>query len=234
MEIEKRQQRQVVSHLPFYLKCGAIFLLLSLSVLVIACGTNGTTATDSDNPQVTVTIRFSNGLSSLGTALPYMCGAWASETTPSFNPGSEVPVYAHFVHNVNGNPVGIGGASAQASIEWADGSRDNQAETTTSDGLAVFYFTIPNRPDIVGKNNLVTISFTGPNGQTCKVDNQSQPDAFFTLIVASPTPTVTPSVAPTVEITRPVISPPIITPPFLPPGRRNNSTPTPTGQPPGF
>src|SRR5947209_3968679 len=224
MEIEKQQQRRAISHRPFYLKCGAIFLLLSLSVLVIACGASNTATTDPNDPQATVTISFSNNLPSLGTVLPYMCGAWTSDTTPGFNPGSEIAVYAHFVHNVNGNPIGVGGASAQASVEWADGYRDSQAGTTTSDGLAVFYFTIPNRPDIVGKNNLVTISFTGPNGQTCSVDNQSQPGAFFTLIIASPTPTVTPPAA-TAESTQP-ITPPIITPPFFPPGKKDQPTPT--------
>src|SRR6266852_1441484 len=230
MEIE--QQRAAASHLPFYLKCGAIFLLLSLSVLVIACGASNTT-TDVKGPQATATIRFNDNLSSLGTVLPYMCGAWTSDTTPGFNAGSEIAVYAHFVHNVNGNPVGVGGASAQASVEWADGYRDSQAGTTTSDGLVVFYFTIPNRPDIVGKNNLVTISFTGPNGQTCNVDNQSQPGAFFTLIIASPTPTVTPPAA-TAESTQPVTSP-IITPPFfVPPNKRNQPTSTPSGMPSGF
>src|SRR2546421_6809720 len=197
METEKQQQQQraVAPHLSFCLKCGAMFLLLSLSALVIACGASNTSTADLNGPQVTVTIRFNDNLSSLGTVTPYLCGAWITNTTPGFNPGSEIPVYAHFVHNVNGNPVGVSGASAQASVEWADGYRDSRAGTTTSDGLAVFYFTIPNRPDMVGRNNLVTVSFTGPNGQACSVDNQSQPAAFFTLIIASPTPTVTPSAA---------------------------------------
>ena len=110
MEIEKQQQRLTASHLPFYLKCGAILLLLSLSFLVIACGASNTATTaDPNGPQVTVTINFNNNLSSLGTAAPYLCGAWTNETTPGFNPGSEIAVYAHFVHNVNGNPIGVGG-----------------------------------------------------------------------------------------------------------------------------
>ena len=227
MEIE--QQQAAASRLPFCLKCGAIFLLLLLSVLVIACGASNTT-TDLNGPQATATIRFNDNLSSLGTALPYMCGAWSSDTTPGFNPGSEIAVYAHFVHNVNGNPIGVGGASAQASVEWADGYRDSQAGTTTSDGLAVFYFTIPNRPDIVGKNNLVTISFTGPNGQTCSVDNQSQPGAFFTLIIASPTPTVTPSGMPTAQSSQGG-TPSVGTPVIFPGGRRTKPTPIPTSCP---
>ena len=229
MEIEKQQQRITASHLPFYLKCGAILLLLSLSFLVIACGASDTATTaDPNGPQVTVTINFNNNLSSLGTAAPYLCGAWTNETTPGFNPGSAIPVYGHFIHNVNGNPVGVSGASAQARVEWADGSGDSQAGTTTSDGLVVFYFTIPNRSGIVGKNNLVTISFTGPNGETCSVDNQSQPAAFFTLVDATPTATATPSAVPTLQNPLDITPPAVASPIFFPPGKKNQPTPTPT------
>ncbi len=197
-----------------YLKCGAVFLLLSLSILVIACGTSNTTTTaNSSGPQVTVTIKFNNDLSSLGTVAPYLCGAWVTNSTPAFNAGNKIPVYARFVHNVNGNPVGINGASASASVAWADGGRDSQSATTTGDGLAVFYFTIPDRPDLVGKNNLVTVSFSSSDGQTCRVDNQPQPAAFFTFVAASPTPTVTPSAMPKVQNTPIIdITPPIIFP----------------------
>lgn len=220
MKIEKQQQQTMASHRSFYLKCGAVFLLLSLSVLVIACGSSDTTTTaDTNGPQVTVTIKFNNSLSSIGTVAPYLCGAWITNTTPGFNPGSQIPVYARFVHVVNGNPVGVSGASASANIEWADGSRTSQGGTTTSDGLAVFYFTIPNRPGMVGKNNLVTVSFSGPSGQTCNVDNQPQPAAFFTFVVASPTPTVTPSAMPTIQGIQTVTAPGITPPVFVPPGR---------------
>lgn len=219
----KRQSRSV-SGQSCYLKCGAAFLLLSLSVLVIACGSNNTTTTaNSSSPQVTVTIRFNNSLSPLGTVAPYLCGAWVTNSTPALNPGSKVPVYARFIHNVNGNPVGVNGASATASVEWANGGRDSQSASTTSDGLAVFYFTIPNQPNMVGKNNLVMVSFSSPDGQTCRVDNQPQPAAFFTFAAASPTPTATPSAAPTIP-SQPVIN---ITPPIAIPSTRNGS-PIPT------
>src|SRR5690242_10089918 len=105
MEIEKRQKQRRAS---LYLRCGAIFLLLLLSVLVIACGTNTTaTQTDLAGPQVTVTIRFGSNAPPQSTVAPYLCGAWITNTTPGFTPGNEIPVYAHFEHNVNGNPVGI-------------------------------------------------------------------------------------------------------------------------------
>ena len=227
-----KQSQIKAFHFSCYLNGSAILLLLSLSFLIIACGSSNMTTADLNGPPVTVTINFkSSNLSSLGTVAPYLCGAWTYDTTPGFSPGNKIPVYAHFVHNVNGNPVGVSGASAQATVEWADGGRDSQTATTTSDGLAVFYFTIPNQPNMIGKNNLVLVSFTAPNGQTCNVDNQSQPAAFFTLIAAPPTPTVTPSAQSTVESIQTVIST-IPTPlPFLQPGKGNQTTPTPCTNP---
>jgi len=197
-EIEQQHRgRTTGSRLSLYLKCSAILLLLSLSILVVACGASNTTTTANlGEPQVTVTIRFSNNASPTPIISPYLCGAWITNTTPDFKPGDKIPVYAHFIHNVNGNPVGVNGASAQASIEWADGYRDSEVATTGSDGLAVFYFTIPNRSGMVDKNNLVMVSFTGPNGQTCNADNQPQPAAFFTLIKGSSAPKASPSASP--------------------------------------
>ena len=137
-------------HFSFYLKGSAILLLLSLSFLIIACGSSNMTTADLNDPPVTATINFKSTIwSSLGTVAPYLCGAWTYDTTPGFSPGNKIPVYAHFVHNVNGNPVGVSGASAQATVEWADGGRGSQTATTTSDGLAVFYFTIPNQPKMI-------------------------------------------------------------------------------------
>lgn len=209
------------SHLSCYLKCSALLLLLSLSVLLMACGTGNSTSTvDLGAPQVTVTIRFNNNVSPTPTVASYLCGAWITNTTPDFNPGSKIPVYAHFIHNVNGNPVGVSGANAQATVAWADGSTDTQAGTTSGDGLVVFFLTIPNRSNMVNKNNLVTVSFTGPHGETCTIDNEHQPAAFFTLIPAPPKPTTAPPPPPP----PPDVVPPIpgfqdITPPFrFPPG----------------
>lgn len=211
MKIEEQQRRIKGTRLSISLKCSAILLLLSLSVLVVACGASNTTApTNLGAPQVTVTIRFSNNASPIPTVAPYLCGAWATNTTPAFNPGRQIPMYAHFIHNVNGNPVGISGANAQATVEWADGYRDTEAGTTGNDGLVVFYFTIPNRPNMVNKNNLVVVSFTGPNGETCNIDNQPQPAAYFTLI---PAPMPTPTPQPTIPSIKDIAPPFIIFPP---------------------
>jgi hypothetical protein len=195
--IETEQQQRVTgSRLPLhYLKWSALLLLLSLSVLLIACGaSNATSTSDLGSPQVIVTIHFNNNMSPTPTIAPYLCGAWTTNTTPAFNPGRTIPIYAHFIHNVNGNPVGMSGANAQATVEWADGASDTLTATTGDDGLAVFYFTIPNRPNLVNKNNLVVVSFADSNGKTCNVDNQPQPAAYFTLIPAPQNPTPQPTV----------------------------------------
>lgn len=211
LETEEQQQKITGTRLPLSHKCSAILLLLSLSVLVMACGASSTPATTNlTTPQVTVTIRFSNNASPVPTVAPYLCGAWATNTTPAFRPGSEIPVYAHFIHSVNGNPVGVSGANAQATVEWADGYRDTEVGTTGNDGLVVFYFTIPNRANMVNKNNLVIVSFTGPNGETCNVDNHPQPAAYFTLI---PAPVPTPTPQPTMPSIRDIIPPIIVFPP---------------------
>jgi hypothetical protein len=197
MKTEEHQQRTIKFHVSLCLKSVAVLLLLLLSLLVIACGENNANPTpDLGNPQITVTIHFSNNMSSIPTVAPYLCGAWITNTTPAFRPGNKIPVYAHFIHDVNGNPVGVTGASAQASVEWADGYRDSEVAITESDGLAVFYFTIPNRSDMVNRNNLVVVSFTGPNGEICNVDNQLQPAAYFTLIKGTSTPKPSPSASP--------------------------------------
>jgi hypothetical protein len=197
METEEHQQRTTKSHISLSLKGGALPLLFLLSTLIIACSaSNATTTSNLVSPQATFTIHLSNNTSSIPVVASYLCGAWITDTTPIFKPGNKIPVYAHFIHNVNGNPVGVTGANAQAHIEWADGYRDNEVAITQSDGLAVFYFTIPNRPTMVDRNNLVMVSFTGPNGKTCNVDNQPQPAAFFTLINGRSTPEASPIALP--------------------------------------
>jgi len=95
-----------------------------------------------------------------------------------------VPVKGYFLWSLMDN------------FEWADGYRDSKVAITESDGLAVFYFTIPNRSDMVDRNNLVVVSFTGPNGETCNVDNQLQPAAYFTLIKGASTPKASPTASP--------------------------------------
>jgi hypothetical protein len=199
MEPSEQRNTQIAPHFSLYLKCGAIFLLLLMNFIIVACSTGSDTATTNlGAPPVTVTIRFNNDLTTtpLPTQPDYLCGAWITNTSPAFTPGSTIPVYAKFVHLVNGNPQGVPGASAQATLFLADAApRSLQPTTTGSDGLAVFSFQLPNSPNIANRNNLVTVSFTAPDGAACKVDQDRA--AFFTPMLVTPTVTATPGATPT-------------------------------------
>ena len=193
MKPSEQRNTQTVAHFSLYLKCVAIFLLLLMSFIVVACSTGSdTTTANLGAPPVTVTIRFDNDLTT--TALPtqpaYLCGAWITNTSPGFSPGSTIPVYAKFIHLVNGNPQGVAGASAQATLLLADAApRALQATVTGSDGLAVFSFQLPNDPNIANHENLVTVSFTAPDGSACRVDQDRA--AYFSPVLVSPTATGT-------------------------------------------
>jgi hypothetical protein len=195
MEPDEQKKTHTASHFSLYLKCGAIFLLLLMSFIVVACSTTGsdTTTTNLGAPPVTVTIRFNNDLTT--TPLPgqpaYLCGAWVTNTSPGYVPGSTVPVYAKFIHLVSGNPQGVANARAQATLYLANAAPQPLQPTVTGpDGLAVFSFQLPNDPNIANRNNLVTVSFTGPDGSSCKVDQDRA--AYFTPMLVTPTVTSTP------------------------------------------
>lgn len=169
--------------LSIYLKCGAIFLFLTLTVLIVACGgkSTNTNAVDPSTPVVTVTIRIGQSNSSPTPRLPdYMCGAWATNTSPSYS-SSVVSVYAKFTHNVDGNPVGVDAANAIATIMWPDGSSNTESATTTSDGLAVFPVAI--KPIALDKLVLIDVTFSKPGIPNCTVPQA----AYFSVIIASPT-----------------------------------------------
>jgi len=196
MKPSAQSNTQVRPHYSLYLKCGALFLLLVMSFVVVACSTtdSATTTTNLSAPPVTVTIQFNNDLTSLPTQAPYLCGAWITNTSPAFIPGSTIPVYAKFVHLVNGNPEGVAGATAQATLYLADGNvQPLTATTTAADGLAVFSVKLPNDPAISNRNNLVTVAFTAPSA-SCTVDQSRA--AYFTPILVTPTATPTPTPTP--------------------------------------
>lgn len=179
-----------------YLKCGAILLLFALSVLIAACSSSPPTDTSLGDPTVTVTINLNqSALSPTPTLPPYTCGAWVTNATPAYNTTSVVEVYAKFIHNdASDNPVGMGGASAVATIMWPDGSRNTVDATTTSDGLAVFPVSIKTASGsaAIGKVVLVTVQFTSSDGHnSCTVDQDQA--AYFTLVIVSPTATKGPS-----------------------------------------
>jgi hypothetical protein len=207
--------------LSLYLKFGALVFLLFLSVLIAACSSNSG-STQLNPPVATVTINLNQfGGSPTPPLKDYYCGGWATDTTPAFNPNSIVNVYGKVIHNVGGNPEGVGGVTATATIYWPDGST-NMTVTTTSDGLAVFPVAI--KANSLFKEVLVGIVFTTAQGTTlCTVPMGA---AFFTPIQASPTPTstampsATPSVTPSVSPTAGGTTTPTTTP-----------SPTPTTKP---
>lgn len=177
------RQLKTGSSLALYIKCGAIFVLFALSILVVACGGSGTN-TNIDNPPVTVTINLGDNGSPTPPIPKYSCNAWVTDTTPSVY-SNAIAVYAKYTQIVDSNPVGVGGATAQADVLWPDGNSTIVTVQTTSDGLAVFPLSIANRSADLNKIVLVTVQFTGGGAPACTVGSNQA--AFFTLIIASPT-----------------------------------------------
>ncbi len=179
--------------LPFSLKVGAMLSLFALSMLVVACGSNTTSTVDTGALPVTVTIDLNKSNSSPTPGLPeYSCGAWATQSSPPFGT-SVVGVYAKFVHNVKtnpndpndvGNPQGVEGATAVATVIWPNGTQSQVNGTTGADGLASFPISTANRGDAVNKLTLVTVQFTKDGVPPCTVDQTRA--AFFTLVIATP------------------------------------------------
>jgi hypothetical protein len=173
-----------------------LLFLIGSSIVIAACSSanNTTSSANLGAPPVTVTIQFNNDLTALPTQAPYLCGAWITNTSPAFIPDTIIPVYAKFVHLTNGNPQGVDGATAQATVHFANGSTVPLPATTTGpDGLAIFSFKLPGDQIIAAHNNIVTVSFTGSNGAACNVDMSR--GAYFTPILTTPTATPTTTVA---------------------------------------
>ncbi len=178
--------KQLSTHNSFsiYLKCGAIFLLFLLSMLIVACGSSGT-----DNslgqPKVTVTVDLGQNGSPTPLLSEYTCSAWVNNTTPGLNT-PVIGVYAKYIHNVNGNPEGVGQALATAVVNWYDGNASTITATTTSDGLAVFPVSTANRAADLGKIVRVAVTFqASPNAPACTVDGDRA--AYFSLVIATGT-----------------------------------------------
>ena len=179
------KQWKIYSRLSLYAKCGAIFLLLVLSVLIVACGGGAeasTTPVNLNGPVVTVTIKMGNSrISPTPTLPPYWCGAWPAQSTPSFNKGkTKVIIYAKFVQNNNGNPLGVDGATANATFQWGDGTAETLTSTTGTDGLAMFTASTTNHDNALNKVSLVTVAFKKEGVGTCQVTQDRA--AFFTLV----------------------------------------------------
>lgn len=216
-------------HLGLTLKCGSVLFLFLISVLVVACGANNTAQVPGD-PPVTVTINLNQVLASPTPPLaPYACGAWATVATPIYSPTGTEQVYAKFVQNVDGNPVGMNGARATATAYWPSDPPTTISEVTTSDGLAVFSFTL--QPSSVNRVVRVEVNFTSADGlHTCSVTRDQNNAAFFTAIQVSPT--ASPGASPTPGTTPPS-GPPGICPTGVPSFLNPCNTPGPRRTPGG-
>src|SRR5260370_295766 len=179
------KQDKTKNLLNLILKCSALSFLFFMSILIVACTSNGSSQLNPGNPTVTVTIKLGQDTGSPTPPLsPYYCGGWATDTSPPFSSTSTVSVFGKFTQIVEGNPVGIGNATATAQILWPDGTSDTMTTTTTSYGLAVFPVAI--KASAINKLVIINIAFTSPQGTCSK--NQA---AYFTAILVSPTPTKT-------------------------------------------
>jgi hypothetical protein len=213
--------------LTLLMKYGAISFLLILSILIVACSGNGSSQVDPGTPVATVTINLGQVIGSPTPTLnDYYCGGWATDTSPPFSSTSIVSVFGKYTHVKDGNPEGVGGANATATIQWPDGTTNTMTATTTSDGLAVFPVAI--KPSAINKLVTIVITFTIPDVLQCTIPSA----AYFTAILVSPTPnntavpspTGTPSVTPTGSPTPGGTVTPTGTPTSTP-------TPTPTKHP---
>ncbi|HVB73620.1 MAG TPA: hypothetical protein VNE38_08700 [Ktedonobacteraceae bacterium] len=204
------------------LKCGGIFFLFLLTVIVAACGGSGG-QTIPGTPVATLTVVFGQFQASPTAPLaPYYCGGWATDTSPAYSPNSVVNIYGKFTQTISGNPVGVGGASVTATVLWPDTTNESETVKTSSDGLAVFTITI--QASAINHVVLVEMTFTSPSGYVCKLTSP----AFFTAIQISPTATAVPSSTNTLT---PTGSPSVTPSPggTLTPTGSPNTTPTPTG-----
>jgi hypothetical protein len=186
------RQNKTNTQLNLIIKCSAISFLFLISILIVACSANGSSQVDPGTPIATVTIKLGQDTGSPTPPLNgYYCGGWATDTSPPFSSTSTVSIYGKFTQIVDGNPVGVGGASAIATVQWPDGTFDTKAATTTSDGLAVFPVLI--KASAINKLVTIVIQFTSTKNVQCTIPSA----AYFTAIMVSPTPTNTAVPSPT-------------------------------------
>ncbi len=189
-----KKQPKKASPISLSFKYGAIFLLLTLSIIIVACGSNtsgttitsaGATTTATTTSKATPTINFSkvNQLSPTPTLPPQWCGIWVTNASPVFSSGGSIPIYAKFVSQQGGNPVGIAGAAVSITIQWGDLSTPISLQTiTTSDGLATTYASMQGHSFAVNKLSLITATFSS-GSVSCSVGTDRP--ASFALVAGS-------------------------------------------------
>jgi hypothetical protein len=200
-------------------KFSGVCLLFVFMVIIVACGSTSDQVTPGI-PAATVTISFGQFIGSPTSALQKVyCGGWATDATTPYSATGVVNVYGKFTQtDSNGNPEGIYGATATAIIDWPDNTSTKIIQTTTSDGLAVF--TIPLNASAINRIVLIQISFVKGN-QACTIPQA----AYFTAILASPTPTGSVTASPTASPSGTNTATPSGTP-FVSPTPSGTTTPT--------
>ncbi len=177
MESQAAQHKGIYQSQSLLRKYAIFVPLFLLSMLFAACGTTTQTVTTNPVPTTTIHLQTQSGPSS--SPFPaYSCGAWATNTSPMYS-NQPIAIYAKYTQNVDGNPQGIGGATATATLYWGDGAVDTLTETTTGDGLAVFTFNDTGRIGAINKTSLATVNFVKAGTPGCVVDRDRA--AFFTL-----------------------------------------------------
>jgi hypothetical protein len=163
-------------------KLSGVCLLFGFMAIIAACSSTSNQGAPGA-PVATITVSFGQAYGSPTPGLqPYYCGGWATDATLPYTKSGVVMVYGKFTQtDPSGNPVGVGGATATATVFWPDGTVNTISATTTSDGLAVF--AIPLEASAINHIVLINIQFVKGN-LTCNIP---QP-AYFTAIIASPVP----------------------------------------------
>jgi hypothetical protein len=169
-------------------KYGFIFVLVTLSIALVACGANSsgnsiTAAGATPTPKATATminINDANQLSPTPTLPAQWCGLWMTDESPIYSSGGNIPIYAKFVSQQEGNPVGIGNATVYITVQWGDLTTNTFTPPLTSaSGLTTFNIPMSGHSGAINKLSLVTATFSA-GGVTCSVGTDRA--ASFALI----------------------------------------------------
>ncbi len=113
-----------------------------LVLVALACSSCGspTTMTQSvpETKDPTINPNFQE-MPKAPTPPPYECGSWSSNTAPSAN--GTITVYAKITKNV----VGVGGASASATVHFQDGDEVFDPQASDQNGMATFVLPLRGR-----------------------------------------------------------------------------------------
>lgn len=148
-----------------------LIFALGCLLLLAACGTFAPVTQAQPKATVTVNPSFQARLSPVPTFAPYVCGAWSSNNTP--NPYSTITIYARLIHHIQG----VSGATATATVNFADGSVTLDTQPVSDNGgYVTFVLSLQGRQP-TGVPATVSVSFSGIPGYSKTVQCTQ---AFFT------------------------------------------------------